>query len=360
MKRIVVLGAAWLLILGLMPNVHAQPAGLFDARVEVESESDAERREAVRIGLTRVLQRLTGRDDLMEEPEVSEVVRDAERYLQQYGYRDRIDDDGERVQYLQLRYDGAAIERALVDRRIAVWTPEERPRTLVWMALDYGDGREIIGGDRGLAEQETLRRVAASSGLPVLVPLMDLEDQRALSTSDLWGGFREPVLDASERYRAGAVLAGRISWRENAWQARWLLFWDGESQEISATDEALDVVIEAGVSGAAAFLAQRLARVPDPDAGGVYYIRVEGVSSLADYARLQALFESTHGVATAGVQRVAGDYADFRVETEMEVGRIIDSMKRDGRIREADIGDEAETGNGADGLRRPDYFFRLP
>jgi hypothetical protein len=48
-------------------------------------------------------------------------------------------------------------------------------------------------------------------GLPLVMPIMDLTDFTALTLSDVWGRFSQPVAQASARYMAEAVVVIRVS-----------------------------------------------------------------------------------------------------------------------------------------------------
>ncbi|MEX0729288.1 MAG: DUF2066 domain-containing protein [Aquisalimonadaceae bacterium] len=358
MKSVCRLGGLLLVLLPVLLLGQSGPAGLFDARVTVEGEGAQERREATRAGLMQVLERLTGRRDVIEQPDVEEVLAGAEGYLQQYNYEQTTGEDGETERQLNLRFDGAAVERALSDRRIAVWSPEDRPRILVWLATDRGAGRELIGGDRGLEVQQLLRRTASERGLPVLLPLLDLEDQQAMRASDLWGGFREPVLAASERYRTSAVLVGRLSERGGNWRGRWVLFWDDETYQTTVSDERLEVVMASAADGVSGFLAERLSGLSTEGAGSVIYIRFEGMRSLAEYAWAQQLLSGVRGVVRADPSRVNERFTDYRVEIDAESSRVLRALQQSGRVDEADIGSDAQADEQGSG-RNPDYFFRM-
>ena len=107
-----------------------------------------------------------------------------------------------------------------------VWGPE-RPLTLLWIAVDDGvGGRALLGAneigraralptpaDDGAAHDGPRREIAAAAderGLPIAWPLLDLEDLNAVSFIDVWGRFEDRILAASVRYRADAVLIGRV------------------------------------------------------------------------------------------------------------------------------------------------------
>ncbi|NMV28013.1 DUF2066 domain-containing protein, partial [Vibrio parahaemolyticus] len=57
-------------------------------------------------------------------------------------------------------------------------------------------------------------------GLPITIPVGDFDDVTGVNVSDLWGGFIEPIGQASQRYPADAVLVVRAQGE----QIRWTLY----------------------------------------------------------------------------------------------------------------------------------------
>lgn len=344
----------WLpLVLLLLPGLSLAGTGLFDARIEVESESSAEREEATRDGLESILTRLTGRENPGDDDALADLLEQSDRYVQQYGYDT---DDDDRL-LLRLRYDGRALQRELVEKEIPIWPRERRPRTLAWVVVDEGGSRRILGGDESADLQSALRDAGARTGLPLLFPLMDLEDQQAIRASDIWGGFREPIESASERYDADAVLVGRVSQRGQGWRARWVLYWDGESHswtvEDDSTADVLDVGLEAGVTR----LAEHYAEIPEDGEVGRLTVRVRDVDGLDGYARVERYLRDLSGVEAVDAVRMTGDAVDFRVSFQGLPERALQRMRSGSLLAEQEM-DEGDAPSADDGTR-PDYVFRL-
>src|SRR5258706_15949695 len=78
-------------------------------------------------------------------------------------------------------------------------------------------------GERLAAVRKELLAVADERGLPVTLPLLDVQDLRAVTFADVWGGFEDRVAAASARYRADALLIGRVRPGLIGNQIEWLL-----------------------------------------------------------------------------------------------------------------------------------------
>jgi len=255
-----------------------------------------------------------------------------------------------------VRFDGAALQRELIEREVPFWSLERRPRTVAWVAMDDGGERRILGGEEGAHFQEVLRSAATEGGLPVIFPLMDLQDQRELSSSDIWGGFRDPILEASERYDSEAVLVGRIAARGDRWRGRWILFWGGERLEWTVQRDEAEEVLATGMTTGITQLAGRYARIPDPDAAGQVMLRVQNIPDLNAYARVERYLQGLRGVEAVDVVRVGGDGVDFRLQFQGLPEHAFERI-RSGRVL-VEL-EEVEDDAAADGDIRPDYYLQF-
>ena len=336
-------------------SAQSAPSGLYDAHVEVASQSDSDRARGTREGLGEVLARLTGRPDAAEQTEVRDLLENADRYVEQFGYDTVADDGGEQL-LLRLRFDGRSLQRALADREVAVWAEADRPRVLVWLAVERDGGREIAGGETAPDIQDALRAAAADYGLPVLFPLRDLEDRQRVTSSDVWGGFREPILEASERYRAEVVLVGRLEGRADAYQARWLLLWEDDVAEWSASGEDLDAAALSGPAGATERLARDLARPPGERVTGNVTLRIDGVEALDGFSYLRRLLAATRGVGDVEVLRAEGESVYLRIRLEGDSERLVRDLERGGRLERVSLDMDGPPDPTAPGV---DMGFRL-
>jgi hypothetical protein len=172
---------------------------------------------AMRSALARVLVRVTGSRGAPLEPALTPLLAAAGDYRSSSGWL--------RPGEFQVGFLGSRIEQTLRQLGMPVWGPE-RPLTLLWVAVDDGAGGRALLGAGGVADFGTppaqstvqlieavraeLAAVADERGLPIAWPLLDLEDLSAVSATDVWGGFEDRIVTASARYRADAVLIGRV------------------------------------------------------------------------------------------------------------------------------------------------------
>ena len=168
---------------------------LYTVTVPYTGENDAAFREAMRAVLVRV----TGRPDAPDMANLAPLVAQASRYVASFRRA--------AGNQLSVSFNGAAIENAVDASGLASWG-NERPVTLVWLALDRGGGRRaLVSASDTSAEKARVDASASRRGLPIVWP--DAGDDLVRATQQAWSGNHDALVDAARRYGADGVLIGR-------------------------------------------------------------------------------------------------------------------------------------------------------
>ena len=202
-----------LLLMFSIPS-HAVPLeGLYSASVVVADQSQAVRNAAMRKVLKKVVQKVSGRPRELENPALQAALSNVGSYVEQFQYKTL---DKEVTAYrLTIHFQKSALDKVLQQFSVPIWG-KNRPEVLLWLAVDNGAKRHILADEKTV---EMVLAAAVDAGLAVTLPLLDLDDQRALSFNDVWAGFSDQVLNASQRYSVKNVVHGRLlkvsngSWR---------------------------------------------------------------------------------------------------------------------------------------------------
>ena len=323
--------AACLLVVAMLPSagMAAEVSGLYAAEAQVFSQKRSERATAMGAALAEVLVKVSGQRDAALVQGVVQATRSPAKFLQQYRYRALSDEQRERAlqeaaannltgtdpQIVLFRFDKAAVDKVLRDNGLPVWGAT-RPMTLAWLAVQDEENRYLVANDSVELTRALLTNEAQRRGLALLLPLMDLEDQRSLSFADVWGGFRDPILRASARYRTESVLVGRMYRTVSGeWQAQWTLLEGQQTQSWAGMGVLPAEVIDEGVSGAIEVLASRYAPVAGEQAG-LLPVTVIDVRSLSDYARVTRYLKSLQRVGNVQVARVDADQVTFELDVK--------------------------------------------
>jgi uncharacterized protein len=306
---------------------------LYEASVPVADQSEAERTRAMRDALGVVLVRISGQQAAAQLEVVSDLVRSAPRMVQQFRYETLEQGRGLR---LVVRFDPRAVQRAAIDLGVPVWG-DERPALLVWLAYDDGSRRGLLDefAPEGIARM--LTEVAELRGVPVIVPLMDLEDRTALAFTDVWGGFEDRILAASERYRPNAVLVGRLFRVDSdRWSARWSLYEDDTAGYAETAPGMLATVVGDGIHWVADGFGRRFAVMPDARRDGRTRLLVEGITDMGAYATLYRYLEGLSPVGSVAVEGAEGDRMTFALELRGTVQQLQQAIALGSRLRPGD------------------------
>lgn len=298
---------AWLaFLLFLLPAIAPAVTGqeLFEAEVPVSSQQPAERASAMKQALSEVLVRVTGQRELPQQPAGRALLDGAGNYVQQYRYFTVPDSEPPRL-IMRVRFDGEALRQALREQGVAFWGDAERPDTLVWLAVEDRGRRYIVAEKDETPAGQQLEQASRQRGIPLLFPLMDLEDQSKVRFSDLWGGFFDHAREASQRYNPQAILIGRLNRSPTgSWVARWNLLVAGSPSSWTNSDNQLAAVLSDGIDNVADTLSSRLA-VRDAGApAGMVSVRVDDIRTLAAYARVNSYLDSLTAVRQLQVEEV--------------------------------------------------------
>src|SRR5690606_4302440 len=154
--------------------------------------------------LQQVLVKVSGQRDIASNEVIQKALENSGSYVSQLGYGN---EQGQPV--LEISFDSEKIRTLLTQANATFWS-EQRPIVLVWLVEEANRDRAIVWDQSGNNLQANLNLAAAHRGVPVLLPIGDFQDVTAISVPDLWGGFSQPIANASTRYQPDAVLIARV------------------------------------------------------------------------------------------------------------------------------------------------------
>ncbi|POF41948.1 hypothetical protein B0D71_10855 [Pseudomonas laurylsulfativorans] len=299
---------------------HAETVkGLYQVREPVSGQSPEERDQATQRALDTLVLRLTGDPKAAQSPGLAAIRKDPQQIISQYGF------DAGPPEVLKVDFDPGTTEQALRRAGLAMWGAN-RPSILGWWLNDSAEGSSLVGD--GQASAAPLRRAAQHRGLPLRLPLADLNEQIVATAPNLEGADPAPLHAASERYNADALLAVHAKEEGGQWQAKWQL-WLGDKKEAGSVQGADQAAVADAVMLA---VNERLAPrfVAKPGASSAQLLEVQGMN-LEHYASLGRLLEPFGG----RVQSVDGDRIVYRVNGSADQLRAQLSLAR---LQEAPAG----------------------
>ena len=289
-------------------------SGLYQATVPVVDESASKRNPAIKQALIKVLIKLTGDKNISKSSNISALTERPERFVQQFRYRQATSDDDQEIKSSELwvQFDEVALNDAIRSYGLSIWG-KQRPSVLVWLAHEVNDSRRLVSFEESPEYLTMLEQRATARGIPLLFPLLDLEDTSQINVSDIWGGFKEPILAASKRYQADVMLTGKLTQvLPTLWESQWFVYFDGQTISWTNQAELVDIVMEEGVDELVDRLAAQYANTGSTRTE-VIELLVSNVNSVDGYAKALAYLESLQSIRTVQVKRVSSDNVLFEV-----------------------------------------------
>ena len=308
-----------LLILTTPPSSSLQVSGLYEHRVLVANESDAERNRAFREALEAVLLKVTGDRRWLRAPVIQQAISNAQSYVEAISYSseatevsaDAIDlEQGEEIfsdpqendvagldnsqtreiretRYIDVNFTQSLLDDLLASADIPVWD-SNRPSVLVWMALQNNEGeRRMLTADNNPEIITFMQKFAAERGLPIIFPVLDFEDRRALTEDAVWALDEGIIRRASERYGADSVLSGRLHFTiSGELVGLWQFIFQGQVEVFDGFDEELESYLVEPLDRITNQLASHFALVPETTNQQIVRIQVEGIRDLSEYSAL--------------------------------------------------------------------------
>src|SRR5690625_3872042 len=311
-----------------------QVVNIYRGEVLVTSQSAAERQAATRQAFEDLVLRVSGDPHTVEHEQVRDAIERAQDYVYEFNYsstQETLEVDGAEVPAgrLVLSFSAVAGENLLRSAGLPLW-PANRPSVLVWLVTDAGNGPTQIGEDE---LRQTLREHAQRRGLPLILPLQDLEDRRALSARELWYMAEAAVQHASGRYSPNAVLVRRYSHTSSrSVRSNWQLPPSPGDPAFTINAESPAELMRAALDRVADHCAGLYAIRPREEGPDTTVVQIVGVSDFGAYKRAQGYLEGLPMVRRVELVVLRPEALTLRLYVEGELSRLLSSLSSEGRL----------------------------
>ena len=286
--------------------------GLYDQDIAVQGQGDAERIRAYREGLSSVVLKITGEERWLRNSAVERAIRDAQSYVQEVSYRTS-SSPLEQRNFISVRFDRALVDRMLNDAGIPVWD-QNRPAVMMWLSVQGADGRrELLSADSDHPLLAIVKEFSRLRGVPLLFPLLDLEDRRNLPIDVAWSLDEQAIRRASARYGADAILSGRVLESPSGeLVGLWQYLFRDNVDTFDSFERDLKVYADSALERVTAQLATHfgLIKLGQPV---LVKVRVEAVDSAKDYVDLLQYIQGLAVVESASASLLDGSGIELDV-----------------------------------------------
>lgn len=289
------------------PVFAQQQNDLYHTEVQLTGAEKAES-IAKQDGLVNVLIKVSGKTDIAQNEVIKKALTQSDRYVTQMSFVEY--DDTPRA--MKLGYNSKMVLSLLTQAEQSIWeTP--RKSVLVWVVNEYNYQRSIIWEQSNNSLITRIKDAANERGLPVMFPVGDFDDVTSIEIPDLWGNFKKPIADASERYNPQAILVVKV--RGNS--STWTLFDTTPQYLVTASKKP----IEGRVSGSVQ-LADMVNEVSDyfaktytKNLGAVASdsetVSIQGIHTTRAFFSIEKQLKQMNSVASVQVNTIQGDKVTY-------------------------------------------------
>lgn len=308
-----------------------QDLSMYQAQVPVTATSITQRRAAFTRGLATILVRVSGNSTITQTKAVKALLANAQDIVDAYRFvrtKPPAEPGIHPASHLtmHIQYDPVAVRNVLSKGHKKAWT-SQRPVTLVWLTIQTVQGRTILGNDSRSQVAQYLRKTAKRRGIPLILPLLDIQDQSRITVSQVWHPDFKQLKAASKRYGAKAVLVGNVTVdKQDQWHANWLSWMNSEQHNWQTHADSLQAVLAMGVNEVADQLAQQFAhRV---EAQPVHWLKlvVQDIDSMGAFSKVRAYLQENKVVDLLETQRIGDDEVVFRLKVTGGQEVLVDSL----------------------------------
>jgi hypothetical protein len=296
---------------------------LYEVSVPVAGQSTEERQQASSEALFKLLTRMTGLAHVPRSPEVAEALAATDRFYNEFRYAEGEDEGLELV----VQFDPNPVLDLIRAAGLPIWRAT-RERVVVWMVVQEGGERSLVGATTPSPLVEGLERQALERGLPLTLPLLDLEDQLVVDPAAVWGRLSDVVDPASARYGADVLLLGRVVDAVDGYESQWEFWVDGVVVPFDLEGPDLNAHAVEAVNVLADELAAR--RIIHGREVGQLAVVVSGVASPDDYGALLRYVRSLEFVDQVGVVGLTGARLWLTIATPAGPDQLLAAFERDG------------------------------
>jgi len=321
MKLVKVFAPLAVLLGVLQMPVHAVIVeDLFTVELPVADQTTSLRLESFSEAFKQVIVKVSGSDDALRSPAFARPIKNSARYVKQFRYLTRKlpDDEEEELEagnlFLSIDFDQQLIEGLLREQNFPVWG-RERPSSLLVISYDVNENIKLVSDDTTPDLVDALDNAAAIHAVPVLFPLMDLEDIALVSIGDIASREYENIRTMARRYTPNALLVGQIVGRSGeGWQGDWEVRCADQIFKWTYKASSKRAVIDQVIRHLAKILALEYALEDHRRVEQSLLLSVSELDGIDKLIRVQQYLESLNVIDSVQIAMISKDVVTYRLK----------------------------------------------
>ena len=304
---------------------------LFTVQLPVADQTTGLRLESFSQAFRQVVVKVSGSDDALRSPALERPIESSARYVKQFRYINRSLPEGDEPDagrlYLRIDFDQQLIESLLRENNFPVWG-RERPSSLLVISYDVNENIQLVSEDSTPDLIEALDQAASIHAVPVLFPLMDLEDIGLVNIGDIVSREFGKIQTMAARYAPDALLVGQVLGRSGqGWQGDWEVRFADQIFKWKFEAPSKNAVIEQVIRHLAKILALEYALEDHRRVEQTLLLSVSALEGIDNLIKVQKYLKSLNVVDSVRVAMINKDVITYRLKLRNnpeDLQRLID------------------------------------
>ncbi|MCQ8819426.1 DUF2066 domain-containing protein [Pseudoalteromonas agarivorans] len=304
---------------------------LYQDILKVDDKSRDTRLAASRKALLNVLVKVSGDESADQNKLAQQRTKNISDYMLKFEY----DEKANGQLNLVVKFEARKINELIKELNLPLWGVQ-RPLVAIWLGIEDNWRRELVTQESYPQLEQLIYDKAGRRGLPVVVPLLDLQDRRLVGIPEVWGNFSEPVEEASRRYSAERSITARMYQEPDS--ETWILDWRFTNDDLFDSNRLegdKQQIVGQMIDSLALGLANEYAI--DPNA---YYeqaaatLTLKGTQSFVDIELAKRRLQSLSVVTQATIMRKTSEFVEFKLNHTGSVGDLKKGLGLDSAFRD--------------------------
>lgn len=304
---------------------------LYQDILKVDDKSRDTRLAASRKALLNVLVKVSGDESADQNKLAQQRTKNISDYMLKFEY----DEKANGQLNLVVKFEARKINELIKELNLPLWGVQ-RPLVAIWLGIEDNWRRELVTQESYPQLEQLIYDKAGRRGLPVVVPLLDLQDRRLVGIPEVWGNFSEPVEEASRRYSAERSITARMYQEPDS--ETWILDWRFTNDDLFDSNRLegdKQQIVGQMIDRLALGLANEYAI--DPNA---YYeqaaatLTLKGTQSFVDIELAKRRLQSLSVVTQATIMRKTAEFVEFKLNHTGSVGDLKKGLGLDSAFRD--------------------------
>ncbi|TMO76524.1 DUF2066 domain-containing protein [Pseudoalteromonas sp. S3776] len=304
---------------------------LYQDILKVDDKSRDTRLAASRKALLNVLVKVSGDESADQNKLAQQRTKNISNYMLKFEY----DEKANGQLNLVVKFEARKINELIKELNLPLWGVQ-RPLVAIWLGIEDNWRRELVTQESYPQLEQLIYDKAGRRGLPVVVPLLDLQDRRLVGIPEVWGNFSGPVEEASRRYSAERSITARMYQEPDS--ETWILDWRFTNDDLFDSNRLegdKQQIVGEMIDSLALGLANEYAI--DPNA---YYeqaaatLTLKGTQSFVDIELAKRRLQNLSVVTQVTIMRKTPEFVEFKLNhtgsvADLKKGLGLDSVFKD-------------------------------